>query len=198
MAKFKAFPIGSYFLFVIAALIVAACVFVVADKVTMQTLVVGGMVAAASVGIGIRYYQYRRGIAVSFVAYNQLWDYNVFCLDAHALVRWNFGVNAEIARAVADVANRLECPTFMDGLTFRIVSEPFRYPRLEGLNSGVYDPNTHQITISWPSGAAIPPTLYHELLHVPIALKEMIDGSDAAHARMRELAKAGTVPASWC
>lgn len=186
MAKFKAFTWGSWFTLAVCAAVAAAGIIVATLTDGMQGLVVGILTTIAGGYIAWNYYDAKRAQQSEWVYYNGEWDFNVFCCDEMARVRWNFEVGYEFAKAMADVATSMKAADYMKGLTFRLVSGPFSYPRLPGLNNGVFDVNNGVIMLSWPAGTLAPAALRHELAHVPIALRDNIDG-EAAHGKMKEL-----------
>lgn len=186
MAKFKAFTWGSYFTLAVCVAFILAAVIGVAVHATLQTIVVG-MAAAGSGGyIAYRYYEAKKHMAREFTVYHSMWDYNVFCCDELARVRWNFGVAAEISKAFAVVAEKMDAAHYLGGLDIRIVSEPFVYGGLPGLNRGVTHNGT--IIIAWLPGELAPTAvLCHELAHVVLENRDGIWGQEMAHAKMQEL-----------
>lgn len=185
--KFKPYTTGSWFTISVAALVGVGALIIGAVTHTLQSLVACGLASAGAAYIGWRYVQARQRLAAEHVAYSTGFDANVFAADASARERWNFGVTANIWHAFADVVTRMGIhDTTFDGLTIRVVSEPFSQPGLPGLNRGVTWFDKKMIIVAWLSGEESPyDVLCHELAHVAIERTEGIADQEEAHAFMR-------------
>jgi hypothetical protein len=187
----------------IATLAFAICLaivpFVVAATAdSLQGIVAGIMTGSAAAFASLRYFQWRQEYGRQWTFYSPTWGCNVFCTDVRARERWNFGVSKAFTDAISEVAGRFEdtAHVYFEGLTFDIVDKPFPLPG--GLAMGAYYPSRHLIRMAWPEANNWPPTLHHELLHVILAQRDNLDGNEATHQRMHEMAEAGIVPRAWC
>lgn len=185
--RFKPFTAGSWFTIGVAALIVIVALIVGIVTHTLQSIVACTLAAAAAGYIGWRYIQAKLRLAKEFTAYGAPWDANVFAADEKARERWSFGVSSNIWRAFRDVCERMGMPyATLEGLTIRVVSEPFEVPGLPGLNRGVTYPDTGTIVVAWLSDEASPyAVLCHELSHIAIGRTQNLWGQEEAHAYMR-------------
>lgn len=203
MAKFRAHNWGSWFTFGVCALIAAGGAFIAATSDGMQGLVVGIAAVLAGAYIAWNYHDAKRATASEWTYYNPEWDFNVFCCDPMARARWNFGVARGIVDMVRMVSKTFDengyapSEAFFEGLTIRIFTSRFtqggkvvpfgQEDKFKNVVNGDYNPLTHTLRLSWLPDDPVPAVLPHELAHVPIALKDGLDGNDASHARMKEL-----------
>lgn len=162
-----------------------------------------GVGVAVAIGAGFilrRYIKGRKQYEHEAVAWIYQTESNVYCIEPEANRRWRAQpaeLRQRFIRAMHEVGDRLHAHDLIQGVDFIIVDQPFVEPGMDGKQKGVYYPSRHQIKLWWPADAAEPPTLRHEIIHIPIALRDMLDGSGATHARMNELVAQGLIPAEW-
>lgn len=201
MSKFKKFK--AWAPWNVATLVFCFIVFgVVPFAVAVASDSVQGTVTGVAVAVGgtfacVRYFSWRQEYARQHVFYSTAWGCNVWCTGPRALERWNFGVSKFLTDAMTEVSSKFEddAHVYLEGLRFEIVDKPF--PLGSGLASGAYYPSSHLIRMVWSEGNNWPSTLHHELLHVIVAQRDGLDGNEATHKRMHELAEQGVVPRSW-
>lgn len=164
MAKFKTFPLGTYFTFFVAALLIGGGILVSVLTHSLQAIVAGGMLAAAASYIGWRYWQGKREVAKNFLGYIQKWDCNVFSSDAAVKQRWSPAMLDEISKIFDNVVSvsGAKYPNVLKGINIALKSNHFNYKGIEV--SGVNDNGT--IIAWWRAEDAAPVSiLSHELSH---------------------------------
>lgn len=164
MAKFKTFPLGTFFTFAVAGILVFGGLFIAIVTHSLQAIVAGGLLAAAASYIGWRYWQGKKEVAKGFLGYIQKWDCNVFSTDPLVLKRWTPTMLDELSKVFDNVVLVMGAAHLdvLKGFNLTLVGNHFDFRGTEV--SGINHAGT--ITIWWNEKDAVPVSiLSHELSH---------------------------------